>query len=804
MTAESRKLGRIAVWVARTLIAFVLLLLIIGGAGYAWLRGSVAPLEGTAQLAALAAPVEVLRDDDGVATIRAESESDALIALGYLHAQDRLWQMDFTRRIGAGRLSEVVGEATVRTDSLMRTLGLYRVAEANLEQLTPQTRAALEAYAAGVNAFIEGHEGPWPPEFYLLRYRPEPWRPADSLVWGRLMALQLSGNWSDEVRRLRLAQRLTPEQIAFLWPGYPADAPVALAGLAARYDGPAPLRADEVLPWDWAPKDASNAWVLAGRHTASGKPILANDPHLGLTAPGLWYLVRIETPTLTLAGASAPGVPFVLVGHNGHVAWGQTTTHGDTQDLFIERIAPDAPDSYLTPDGPRAFTTRRETILVRGEDPVELLVRETRHGPVISDVFAGAEALVDDEHVLALAWPALRPDDRTGDALDNLVRARNWSEFEAALENWHSPLSTMVFADRAGTIALIAAGRVPLRRSGDGRTPVAGWSDAQDWNGFIPYPALPRLVDPPRGRIVTANNRLVPESYPYLISADWSYPQRARRIEDLLDAGPKPTIEDHMAMQQDIFSNGARRLLPLLLRGVADSEGDSEGDSDATREARALLAAWDFRMDRARPEPLLFAAWTDETNRILIGDELGDSFADFRHHDPVRLERILTERPVWCDDVATPDTEDCAGRLALALENALAQLQATFGSDMADWHWGEAHRARFAHPVLSRVPLLGGLLSFGVETDGGSDTVNRAGMPLAGTMAERFEDVHGPGFRAVFDLAELDNSRFMIATGQSGNPLSPLYGNLAERWRDGIYKRLGRSDAGSRLFRLTP
>ncbi|MGF1610442.1 MAG: penicillin acylase family protein [Kiloniellales bacterium] len=787
---------RIAVWVARTLVGFLLVVLVLGGAGYYWLRGSVAPLEGEARIAALSAAVEVLRDDDGVATIRAESESDALIALGYVHAQDRLWQMDFTRRIGAGRLSEVVGEATIRTDQLMRTLGLYRVAEANLEHLTPQTRAALDAYAAGVNAFIEGHEGPWPPEFYLLRYRPEPWRPADSLVWGRLMALQLSGNWSDEVRRLRLAGRLTPEQIAFLWPSYPGDAPVAIAGLAARYDGPAPLRLGELLPWDWAPKDASNAWVLAGSKTASGKPILANDPHLGLTAPGLWYLVRIETPELTLAGASAPGVPFVLVGHNGDVAWGQTTTHGDTQDLFIEQIAPDTADSYVTPEGPRRFTTRRETILVRGEEPVELTVRETHHGPVISDVYAGAEALVDGHHVLALAWPALRPDDRTGDALFHLVRARDWSEFEAALETWHSPLSTMVFADRAGTIALIAAGRVPLRKSGDGRAPVPGWTSQHDWEGFVPYAGLPRLVDPPLGRIVTANNRLVPDDYPYLISADWSYPQRARRIEELLDAGPRPAVEDHMAMQQDILSNGARRLLPIMLRVLPDSE--------ATQEARALLEAWDFRMDRTRPEPLLFAAWVYEAKRLLIGDELGDSFADFQRYDPVLLERVLSDGQAWCDDVTTPTPEDCPTQIGAALESALAQLKGTFGSSMADWRWGEAHRARFPHQLLSRVPLLGALFDFGVQADGGSDTVNRGGMRFAGAPDERFEDVHGPGFRAVFDLADLDNSRFMVATGQSGNPLSPLYGNLAEAWRDGRYKRLGHDDAGSWRLRLAP
>lgn len=788
---------RIIFWVLRTLVGLALILLLAGGVGYLWLRGSLPATEGQVTIAGLDSPVEVLRDADGIVTIRAETEHDAFLALGYVHAQDRLWQMDFMRRTGAGRLSEVVGGATLRVDRLMRTLGLYRVAEANLAQLSAPTRAALESYTAGVNAFIETHDGPWPPEFYLLRYRPEPWRVTDSMVWGRLMALQLSSNWSDEVRRLRLAKHLEPEQVAFLWPDYPADGPIALAELASLYDGPTHGRLGEILPWDWAPKSASNAWAISGGQTASGKPILANDPHLSLNAPGVWYLVRIETPDFQLVGATAPGAPFLVVGHNGRIAWGLTTTEGDAQDIFIERLTDGDPTRYDTPDGPQPFEIREETIAVRGKDPVLLQVRATRHGPVISDAFAEADGLVGSDYVLALAWPALRDDDRTADALFGINHARNWGEFEAALRHWHSPQQTIVYADTEGTIGLTAPARLPLRKKGDGRSPVAGWSGEYDWAGFIPFEGLPRLRNPARGRIVTANNRLVPDDFPHLITADWRNPFRAARIEEMLDASPKARPEQHRAMQLDIVSLAARRLLPLLLPMVA-------GDDDSRQAARDLLRDWDFRMDRERPEPLIFYAWLHELTRKILADELGPDFGDFQRSNADLLSRVLTGGRTWCDHVNTERTEDCEGQVAAAFEAAVERLALAFGDDPGAWRWGDVHVARFPHPVLSHIPVLRSVFGFRVETDGGNYTVNRGGALMGGPAETLFTDVHGPGYRAVYDLADLDNSRFMISTGQSGNPLSPLYGSLAERWRDGAFIALDGAPEEAQRLLLTP
>ena len=742
----------------------------------------------------------MLRDADGIVTIRAETERDAAAALGYVHAQDRLFQMDIMRRGGAGRLSEVLGAGTLRLDRFMRTLGLYRVAEANLAHVSPDLRRLVEAYAAGVNAYIDDPGGPLPPEFVLLGYRPERWRPADSVVWGRVMALRLSGNWTDEILRARLARRLSAAQVNALWPDYPDDAPVALDDVAGLLRGHRLERFAGLLPPDLAPQDASNSWVLAGTRTASGLPILANDPHLTLDAPGVWYLARIETPELTLAGATAPGMPYMVAGHNGHIAWGFTTTHSDTQDLFIERLAADNPGQYLTPDGPRPFETREETFEVRGEEPVRVTLRATRHGPVVSDLLGegdGAGALLAPDTVVALAWPALRDDDRSGEALYRINRARSWDDFTAAVRDWHSPQQNIVYADRQGSIGFAAPARVPIRRRGDGRTPVPGWSGEFDWTGFIPFDELPIAVDPPDGDIVAANNRIVPDGYPHLLTAYWPDHYRARRIEEFLAGGRGQAhrVEDSMAMQLDVVSMAARELLPHLLRAPVET--------DRAREALDVLADWDGGMHRDSAAPVIFYAWLMELNRALIADELGPDFAEFRGAGAARLARLLTDGQEWCDDVTTDDTETCGEQLVAALEAALNRLSLRHARPASRLRWGEDHVVRFRHRLLGRIPVIGRLFEIRVESGGGSYTLNRGGVSL--NENSLFENRHGPGYRAVYDLADLDNSRFMIATGQSGNPLSPLYGNLVERWRDGEYLKLvGETTVPAKRLLLTP
>ncbi|MDX1710649.1 MAG: penicillin acylase family protein [Rhodovibrionaceae bacterium] len=771
-----------------------------------WARTSLPKTEGDATLPGLEAPVEVLRDPDGLVTIRAQSLRDGYRALGFVHAQDRLWQMDLMRRLGAGRISELFGEETFPHDRFMRTLGLERLALEQWQGLSAETRADIEAYTRGVNAFLETRRGALPLEFIVLRYGPEAWQPHHSLLWGKLMALQLSGNFNDEILRARMLQRLPAEKAAFFWPDYEDDAPTidrarmsALQGL--ELDG-----LDDLLPWALQPKSASNAWALSGRRTKTGLPLLANDPHLGLNAPGTWYLARIETPELTIAGATSPGIPYHPIGHNGHAAWGFTTTHSDTQDLFIEKLTGDG-EGYETPDGTRPLERRTEAISVRGEDqPRQVEVLATRHGPVITGAHFRADALLEEraqqseggKKVLALAWPALRGDDRTPDALRGINRARNWTGFLAALPDFHAPQQNIVFADRAGNIGLAAPARVPIRKDGDGRVPVPGWSGEYDWDGFIAFEDLPVLGNPKNGQIVTANNKLVGESYPYLLTADWPPPDRARRIETLLNESPPPiTPETFATMQTDAYSRMAAQTLPVLLASLGDPDGEAEA------EALRLLAGWDFVMDRERAAPLIYMAWLRRLHPALFADELAEVFAAYRKADPVAIGRAFESEPSWCDDTGSETTETCEQMATRTFAEALDDLTVAFGESPSEWSWGEAHRAAFPHPLFARVPVLGRFVSYAVATDGGDETINRGGVSWQ--SPDPFEHRHGPGLRAVFDLANLGDSQFIIATGQSGNPMAATYGNLAKRWSDGVFVKLvGDATEASERLTLNP
>jgi penicillin amidase len=770
------------------LAALIVLLVAAGRGGFFWLRTSLPQMNGSITLAGLDKPVEVVRDAHSVPHIFAETEEDAYFALGFVHAQDRLWQMEFLRRLGAGRLAEVLGESLVGADRFFRTLGLYRVAEASVETLPPKVRAAFETYAAGVNAFLETRRGALPPEFVLLRYKPEPWRVADSLVWGRVMAIRLGRNWRSELLRVRLDEALTskglaPDLLAELWPDDPAGSPVTLDNAARS----ARLLLDRM--WDAVPPQlisdgASNGWIVHGRLTDTGKPILANDPHLDFEVPGLWYLVQLEAPGLSLTGATVPGMLLTILGHNGSIAWGATNAGGDVEDLFVETLDPEDPEKYLTPAGPVPFETRDEVIRIKGGKTLRITVRETRHGPVISDVSEDAGRAASAGHVVALATPVLRPDDRTVEALFAINRARNWEDFLAAAADFHTPHQNLFFAARDGDIGFISQGRIPVRKAGDGRVPVIGADGSHDWKGFIPAEMLPRLLprlhNPPSGRIVNANNRVVNDTYPYMITRDWAEPFRAERIHEVLDGKTTHSLADIESLQRDVVSTAARRLVPLM---VETSPEDERG-----RHAVSLLSAWNYEMRRERPEPLIYTAWLRHLVRALAEDELGDAFVGNWRRE-LFVEAALTRNRHWCDDVTTTREETCEERLALALTRALDEIAAELGPEMDAWRWGELHRATFAHRVLTRVWGLAKLADLRIESDGGDHTVSR-GKTQGGESEQPFAHTDGGAFRAVYDLADLGNSRFMIATGQSGNFLSRHYSDLLEPWRDGRYIKI--------------
>lgn len=757
-----------------------LLAALIAGA-YFYLRQSLPKTEGDIRLAGLGAAVEVLRDRYGIPHIFAATAEDAIFALGFVHAQDRLWQMEMSRRVAAGRLAEVVGAGGLETDRFLRTLGVRRAAQANLRALDGETVRMLEAYAAGVNAFLAS-DPVLPPEFWLAGVRPEPWSPVDSVAWIKMMAWDLGGNWRDELLRMRLAKSLPLARIHEFLPPYPGEAVPAIADLKELYSS---MERDAVRLARFAHDGeglGSNNWVVSGARTESGKPLLANDPHLGLTAPPVWYFAHISAPGLNVIGSTLPGVPGVILGRNERIAWGFTNTGPDVQDLYIEKL--DATGGYLAPEGPRPFQVIEETIKVKGAEPEKLRVRVTRHGPVISDASRVAQELAPRGHVIAFSWTALSEGDLSMQAALKFARAREWDGFLAAARDFQTPQQNIVYADIEGNIGFVAAGRVPLRKPGNdlkGMAPAPGWLEKYDWAGSIPFEELPRSFNPPGGAILTANHRITPPGYPHLISSSWEPPFRADRIQALLDATPKHSVQSFARIQADVTSLAMRELLPKLLA--------TRPRSDEARKALALLAQWDGAMAAGRSEPLIAWAWWRELTRAIYADELGDAFRQNWLARAVFLSNVLAGDPGparWCDDVRTPATETCEEQLAQSLEAALADLSKRYGSDQSRWRWGDAHLARHEHRPFGRQPLLARIFDITVPSPGDTYTVN-VGRNVMNNDAEPFANRHAASLRAIYDLSDLEKSLYIHSGGQSGNVLSDHYKAFSEAWAKNEY-----------------
>jgi penicillin G amidase len=771
-------------WTKRLGLGAGILLVSAAGLSFLMLWASLPQTTGNLALPGLERPVRVMRDAHGIPSIQAANRHDLYMALGFVHAQDRLFQMDMQRRLGAGRLSETVGNAALTTDKFMRTVGLYRHAAASVNAASPEFRAVLEAYAAGINAFL--HSGKTlPVEFTVLGYRPDDWSPVDSVVLGKILELQHSGNYRRELLYARMVQILPASEVGKLFPDYPKDAPVTLKELAALTDAPWLDSLMAALPTnDRSPQRASNNWVVDGAHSVTGKPLLANDPHLDFGAPLTWYLARLESPDLDVAGATIPGAPLVVLGHNSRIAWGFTNNNADVEDLFVEQI--DAADSrrYATPQGTAAFDIHDERIMIKGRAPETLTVRETRHGPVISDIATNMPPTPANA-VLALQANFLNDDDQTLEAIWRVGLAQNWAGWLDALRLFTAPAENMVYGDRDGNIGFIVPGHIPIRKAGDGRMPVEGASGEHDWAGFIPFDQLPQTYNPPAGHIATANNKIVPDNYPFPITRDWDAPYRIERIEAGLAATPQQSIASSTLLQRDIVSLAARDLLPSMLK--AEPAGPRE------RAAIELMRQWDDRMAQDRPEPLIFSAWVRAINQRLFESRLRGIYGRYWRPSVRATQNILLENdPAWCGD------EGCERLTAAALRDALDDLTTRYGTAMERWRWGDAHQANFEHPVFSHIPLLGAVFDRHPPADGAADTINAGSFDTNRDEAP-FADLHGPGLRAVYDLADPDNSTFQLALGQSAHVLSPHYDDMQKLWQrfEGI--RIVREPTGDTL-----
>ena len=697
---------------------------------------------------------------------------DGAAALGFVHARDRMFQMELMRRAASGRISELAGPAALPLDRSMRVLGLRHQTELGMAALPGPTLKLLEAYARGVNTYLEAH-GRWTAVQFAVLGKPEPWTPVDSLLWGKTMGIYLSGNWRSELSRLSLAATLPRSLIDQLWPPQDDTPPPSAALVQPRFAAHAGM-IDAFMPRFpdpfTLPDEASNEWAVDGPHSTTGAPLLAGDPHLAFSTPGIWYLARIDTPQGTLAGAFAPGVPLLVIGRTGKIAWTFTTTGADTQDVFTETVLPDG--RYATPDGPAEFITRVEHIGVRGAPPVEMVVRKTRHGPVVSDI-PGLQAPAG--MVFAAEMANLAPGDDAATGLLALNRAASVTEAGLAAPLITAPIQNLLVADQAG-IGQFTTGRIPIRRAGDGEWPKAGADGAHDWVGWASGDQLPHVVSPASGRIVNTNERVAPPDFPVFMGRDFYGDWRARRVRQLLSRG-KVSIDEFTSIQMDITSSFAQHLLPIL---AARPRHD-----DMLGRAAALLDGWDGRMEMDLPQPLIFNAWVQRFAALVL--EHG--------HVPLNAPTPWEDFVAW---VLTPAGAswcggDCGPMLDQALKDAMAPLVRRFGADPTQWEWGDLHIATFADPV---VPLL----TSRIAQPGDDTTIFRGGYPLGSVEA-----VHGPSYRGVYDLADLDHSRFIAAPGESGNPFSPHFRDMLKPWRDGGFVTLGQTvEAGGDTVALHP
>ena len=747
--------------------------------------------------------VRIVRDEHGVPHLSADSDEDIYFAMGYVQAQDRLWQMELQRRLAAGRLSELFGKDLLLQDSWMRTLGLRQSAQSAYGALSEPARRSLVAYAKGVNAWL-GEKHPLPMEFSLFHLQPEPWTEIDSLSWSKVFALSLASNLDQEIGKALAARYLHPQQLHFFFPGKvdpegdsdPHGALTSLGTLSQSLHTTWQIGGHEV---------GSNAWVVAGRYTADGGGLLANDPHLGLQMPSIWYPVVQQGKQLHAQGMSLVGLPPVIFGQNGRIAWGGTSMMADVQDLAVERFNPKDPNRYLADGNWQPVQRRIEEIKVAAAfpeflheplKPVQIEVRGTRDGPIISDLRAKAIG-----QPMALRWTALQEGDRSYEGMYAASYAQDWNSFKASFQHYVAPALNMLYADRDGNIGYLGIGAIPIRHQGDGSLPVPGWDSAFAWQGQIPFEEMPTRYNPPEGYIVSANDRPVDDSYLYFISNNWASPARATRIRELLQqaigSGHRVTLADMQAIQTDDRSLPARHLVPTLTALVPANDDE--------RKALELLKGWSGDMTASSSQAALFNVWMQHLSAQLFGGALGDDWVRQEQLDYVRgvlsmatvdqIDHALADpQALWCDRQAA-DTSDrsCTKVLRTSLDQALAELHRRIGSNDASWHWGDIHHVLYAHQPFSDTRGLSGLFERRVDSGGGPDSINVSGFSVDGTNG--YIGRFGSSSRQLIALGPHGTQHeYMNSTGQSGNWMSAHYADMVQPFTRGEYYSLTAGD----------
>ncbi|MGB8815450.1 MAG: penicillin acylase family protein, partial [Paracoccaceae bacterium] len=712
-------------------------------------------------------------------------------------------QMTMMRRTAQGRLSEMFGERTLKIDELLRRFDLYNLAITSVDAQDSATKSALDAYAKGVNSWINQvnaqARGRGAPEFFMFSNEIAAWQPADSVAILKLMALQLSSHLEAEVLRARMSLILPAARLRDILPDDPGKGIAALPDYASLVPGVIPslqplrIASDPLSPFNRMPfAGASNAWAAAPNRSAAGGTLLANDPHLGFTAPTTWYLARLQLKSGGVIGATIPGAPTILIGRSEALGWGLTSSYLDDQDVYIEELNPENPEEYRTPDGWKPFLTRRSIINVLDADPVTVTLRWTDNGPVLPGTHYDLASVTPPNHVTSLAWTALSGADTSMTSAMQLMKSTTTAEAIRAGELFISPSQNLMLADARG-IALQTIGAMPKRDAGHqsmGRMPSPGWIAANRWQGMLPYSDNPSVVNPATGILGNTNNKTVDRPFPNHVSFLWGDTQRIQRWLSLMKTREVHTRESFIEAQLDTVSFTARSLLPLMGADLwFTGEAAANGTPERLRQrALEILAEWNGEMNEHLPEPLIYMEWLRALNDRLIRDEIGPMADEFTHPDPVFLERAFRNTEgagVWCDIIQSAALETCADTARIALDEALLTLSEKYGPNIESWRWGDAHQATHDHPVLGDVPLLRYFVNIRQSTSGSDDTLLRG--RTKGTEPDPFLNVHGAGYRGVYDFADPDSSVFISATGQSGHPLSRHYDDLGDLWRRGEY-----------------
>jgi penicillin amidase len=804
-------------WPARLALAvgaLVVLLADVALAGTLLVRAALPQTTGVIHVAGADGPITVTRDQYGVPHIAAQDTHDVFFAQGYVTAQDRLWQMDFNRRVAFGRLSEIFGKAEIDADRYLRTLGLGLSAQQDVDNLTPDVRAELDAYSQGVNAFIDTHKDSLPLEFRLLGYTPEPWTDSDSIAYGKVVAFSLDTAWNNKLIRAQIAA--LPNGTALmqqLVASYPSDNPtltdatgsseiapgtsetpfapgsLATSGIAtsqiaqmAQAAAQAPIA--EILAASSSARQllgtqgltaGSNDWVISGVHTTTGMPIVANDPHLGIQYPAIWYEIALRGGPFDEIGFSFPGVPGVVIGHNEHVAWGVTNGMVDDTDLYLEQLSPDS-TTYLYNGQQLPVQTRQEVIEVAGAPSVTMTVRSTNHGPILNDVVSSLKG----KPSVSLMWTALQPG-YTFEGFFELGLAQDVFQLQTAIS--HIDISqNFVFADTDGNIGYHLSGWLPIRPAANGLLPVDGTTSANDWTGRVPFDQLPHLLNPPSGIILTANNQLTTSAYPHYITDDYDPGFRAHRIEELLSAKPQLSLDDVAAIQNDVISIPATQIAPFLVQAA---QGDASAGATA---ARTLLTGWDGAIDSDSAAAAFYEVTVSMLAQHVIEPALGATvFKDWTGLDTIR--QVYAVRQMLAQpDLLMQGTSGRDAAIRTAENDAYQYLKSHFGTaDLSSWHWGDLHQAAFGGPIASAVPLLRLVLPYQtVSRPGDASTVNAG--PDPGFTRGDYSQQALPSMREIIDLGNLDDSRFVTTTGESGEPFAPHNFDLLPLWNAGRYQ----------------